>query len=126
MIMLQPEDGITNQKGTHFTSSIIKNQAFPIWVISFSTVWMFEKIGSIKKSQSVGIIRKMGRNPIQNHPNSRLMQFIDQNHEILRFSKTGSGCKIPNQLITPRGIVGIFHYWHELHMRKTRFLYIID
>lgn len=53
-----------------------------------------------------------------------LVTGINHPHQSLRITESGSGCKITCTLVTPAAIEGMFHYRHQLYMRKTEFLYI--
>src|SRR5690606_18438473 len=122
MVLIQPKYGIADQKGPHLVPSVIKDQAFPIGVVAPSPIGMLIKVGSIKKTKTVGIFRKMGRHPIQDHPYAPLMELIDQQFKVLWLAKTGGWCKIPCYLISPRRVKGVFHDRHELNVGKAHFI----
>ena len=83
---------------------------------------MLIETGAIKIRQPIHIPGKMRRNPVQYHPNPRLVQSIDKIHKILRRPVSGCGCIIPNHLISPGCIKGMLHHGHQLHMSITHFL----
>ena len=69
---------------------------------------MLIEVGAIKIGQTVGILRKVGRNPIQNDANAMLMTTVHKGHEIFRRAKSAGGRKIPNGLIAPGSVKRMF------------------
>lgn len=62
--------------------------------------------------------------PVQNHADSRFMQFVDKIHEVLRGTVSCRGRIIPNHLIPPGAVKGMLHHGHQLHMGISHFLHI--
>src|SRR5690606_16287694 len=93
-------------------------------MVSPSAIRMLIKMRTIKKAKAVRIFGKMGRYPVQDHPDPILVEGIYQKLKFLRFSETGSWRKITGQLIAPGGIIGIFHNGHKLYMGEVHPLHI--
>ena len=79
---------------------------------------------SVKFDEPESILGEMGRNPVQNDPDTVLMSLIDEIYEICRFAEPGSYGKIPGALITPGSIKGVFHDRKHFHMSISHVLHI--
>ena len=80
--------------------------------------------GPVKFIESVGILGKMGRHPVQNNPDVVLMHDIHKFHELFRFPIPGGRGKVSAGLITPGGIIGILHHRQQFHMSISHLLEI--
>ena len=81
MILFQPVICGRLQKAADFPSGIIKISCSPLTVCHI-TLHILIQLCSIIFCQSIIIRRKMNRNKIHNHADSRLMTFIHQLHQI--------------------------------------------
>ena len=70
------------------------------------------------------VFRKVSWHPVENYANSSLVQFVDEEHEILRCSKTAGGGKITRDLIAPGHIQWVFCNRQEFHVREACFFQI--
>jgi hypothetical protein len=69
--MLQPENRIADEKRAHFIAAVIEHQRFPVGMITFAAIGMFKQIRTVKKAQTMRVVGKMRRHPIENYANSR-------------------------------------------------------
>ena len=88
-------------------------------MVASSAVRVFIEVGSVKEAQSVSVFREMRRNPIQDDPNTGLVQTINEQFKPIRVTKTRSGRKITRQLVPPRRIIGVFHHRHKFDMGEA-------
>src|SRR5512140_1520237 len=82
-----PKEGIGQQEIGDFVTSEVEDQGSPILVCSFARVLVLEQGRAVEAGQSPVIPREVRRDPINNHPNSSLMEGIDEKLEILRRPK---------------------------------------
>ena len=93
-------------------------------MLTFSRIRVLIEASSVKLSQSVGIPRKMRRNPVQDNTDLMSVQVIDHICKILRCSVAGRRCKISCYLISPGTVKRILGNSHHFYMGVTHFLYI--
>src|SRR4030043_1299534 len=98
---------------------MIKNVTFPIRMIPFLWIGMLIEVGAIKVDQTVFIIRKMGRNPVQNHPYPVPVKMIDKIHEILGSAISAGGGGGPDRLISPGTIERMLHHREKINMGEA-------
>ena len=79
---------------------------------------------AVKISQSVGVLWKMGRYPVQDHANAVFVEVIYKIHKLLRCAVSGGGSKIPGDLIPPGAVIRVFCDPHQLHMSIAHFPYV--
>ena len=91
---------------------------------SLTRIKMLIKAGAVKARQTKGVLRKMGRNPVQNHADPLSVQVIHEIHEVLRRAIAGRRRIIARYLIAPGFIQRMLHNGHQLHMRIAHFFYV--
>ena len=124
MIFFHPEQGIGNQVVGNLGPAVIIYQRSPMGVSALPGVFVLIKAGAVKIGKAVGIPGKMGRNPVQNNADSRLVQLVDKPHEILWRAVPGCGRVIADHLISPGAVQRMLHHGHQLHMSIAHILYI--
>ncbi len=80
---------------------------------------MFVEMSPVEQTETVGVGREMGRNPIQDHTDARPMQRVDQGHEVLWRAVTAGRGEIAGGLIAPRPVERVLHHRQELDMGET-------
>ena len=101
MIFIQPEEGTTNEKPSNLIAAIIEDEAIPIGVDSFTRIGVLDQMGSVEKGETMLVIGKMGRYPVQDHANVVLVEAVDKVHEVPGLTVSAGGGKIPYRLVPP-------------------------
>ena len=57
---------------------------------------------------------------------ARLMQLVDEGHEVLRRAVAGGRRKVACHLVAPGSVERVFRQRHQLNVRKAHFLHIRD
>src|SRR5690606_26949938 len=91
---------------------------------SLSHIGVFVSVCAVEHEQSMRIIRKMRRHPVENHSNACLVKFIDESHQSLGIAEARGRSEEPSALIAPASIEGMFHHWHKLHVCESHFFHI--
>ena len=116
VILLQPVDGVGDQEGLHLTLAEVKNTGGPVGMLVHHRVGKLIAAGAVELVQAVLILGEMGRHPVQQHADVRLVAAIHKFHELLR--RTVAVCRsiIARHLVAPGGFIGVFRQGHQLHM----------
>ena len=125
MELLDPVQGIGNQEVLHFVHLVVKYLGAPVGMLALSGIRILIQRLAVEVRQTMGVLGKMGRNPIQDDTNLLLMQVIDQIHEILRAAMAGGGRIVAGHLVTPGTVEGMLRDAHQLHMGITHLMDII-
>ncbi|OPZ88281.1 MAG: hypothetical protein BWY75_01677 [bacterium ADurb.Bin425] len=104
MIFVEPKHGIAQKEVAYFVASIIKDIGAPFAMLALTGVGMFIKMGAVKKAEGMSVPRKMRRHPVDDHAYISLVQAINQEHQVFRRAKSGSGSKVAGGLIAPTTI----------------------
>src|SRR5690554_3496786 len=99
MVFFKPKQGVTDEEGPYFVSSVIENVTFPVRMITFLGIMMLVQKRPIKIMKAVQIIWKMRRYPIQYYPYPFLVKRVYQEHKVFRLAKPARRCKITRDLI---------------------------
>ena len=113
VVPIEPTQGAIDEEVFDLSTSVVEYSAFPFRMPAFAGVGMVIEMRSIKKSQTMRVIGEMGRSPIHNDPNPRLMAGINKPLKILRRPKPTGGGEISRRLISPRSIKGVLHNRHQ-------------
>ena len=125
MIVLDPKQRIGDQEILHLRLTVIKNLRAPVRMLALSRIRIFKGRRTVKISQSMGILRKMCRNPVQDHTNAIAMQIIDHIRKILRRPVTGSRRIVSGHLISPGTIIRMLGDSHQFYMSVSHLFHII-
>ena len=125
MTLLDPEQSICDQEVLYLRSAIIVDLGSPVRMLSLSGICMLINCSSVKIRQSMGILGKMCRHPVQNNPDFLSVKIIYQIFEILGCSIAGSRRIITGDLISPGTVKGMLCNPHQLHMCIAHILHIL-
>ena len=88
-------------------------------MFSFARVCMFIQVCPVKLNQPVPVFRKMRRNPVHNHADIRLVEFVNHISEVVGRTETRCRRKQPRNLISPRPVKRVFAYRQKFNVRKA-------
>ncbi len=109
MEALKPIKRTGDQKGAHLGAPQIKNEGVPVALEPLAGVAMLVERGPVEPSQPVGVGREMGRDPIQEHADARVMTAVDQQRELFRRAEQGMRGELTERLIAPRSAERMAH-----------------
>ena len=136
MEFLNPIQGICDQEALNLVLGIVEYFCSPLRMLAHSGIGIFKQCLAVKICQTVGVLWKMGRYPVQNDTDLIAMQRVDQICKILRCSVTGGRCIIAGYLIAPGAVkrmlcdshqldVGIFQFFQIFYDTIRKFSVII-
>ena len=73
MVFFYPVESIADKEVFYFIFAVIKDLCAPVRVLAFAWILVFKKRMSVKISQSMGIFREMGRNPVKDNADAIFM-----------------------------------------------------
>ena len=126
MEALAPEQRVCDEEIDDLVPAIIEDKRPPILVRAFARIFMLVKGRAIEPRQRPVIPRKMRRHPIDNHPEAGLVKRINEELKIIGCSVTAGRGKKTCHLVTPGRIKGMLGHRHELDMRESHFLKVLD
>ena len=85
--MLQPIEGVADQKVAHLGAAEVVDQRVPVLVKTFFGVGVFVQMRAIEIGQAVRVTGEMRRHPIQNHTQSSRMGSVHKVLKIFRAAK---------------------------------------
>jgi hypothetical protein len=101
--------------------AVVEESAIPKIVGAFSSAVKVLVVGSIKLVESIkDILRRMAMNHVQEHDNSQLVSGIDKPFQTFRSSISAARSEKAVDLVSKTGIVGMFHYSHQLDSIVTK------
>ena len=95
-------------------------------MLALPGVCVFIAGGAVKLIEAERIFGEVGGDPVQQDPNTGLMELIYQIHEVVRGAETAGGRKIAGTLIPPGGVQRMLSHRHQLYVGKPHFFHIGD
>jgi len=92
---------------------------------TLARIRMLIEVRAIEEAQPMGVIGKVRRHPIENHPNAMLVQGIDEIHKVLRRAIATCGSKETRGLVTPGTVEGVLHDGQELDVGESQALHVL-
>ncbi len=117
VILLDPEQRIGDQKITHLVAAVIEDLRAPLLMLATARIGVLVQRRAIEVGETVTVARKVRRHPIHEHADARLMQAIDEAHEVLRRAVPRGGREMPQDLIAPRAIERMLRHADQLDVR---------
>ena len=116
---LQPEERAARQEIAHLSAAVVEDRALPFRVKPLPRIRVLVQMRAVEVGEPMLVVRKMRRHPIKDHPQSALVQAINEIHEILRGAVARGRREISRDLISPRAVERMLHDRQELHVREA-------
>src|ERR1039457_2079307 len=104
---LQPEERAAREEVAHFGTAIVEDRALPFRMKSLPRIRVLVEVRAVEVGESMLVVRKMRRHPIEDHAESALVQAVNEIHEVLRRAVARGGREISCDLISPRTVEGM-------------------
>ena len=99
--LLDPEQRVGQQEVAHFMARVVEDVRAPLGVVAESRIFVLVARGPVKPPQRPIVLGEMRRHPVQQHPNARLVQRINEGAEIVGRTMARRGRKVSAYLIPP-------------------------
>ena len=121
-----PVEGVGDQEVFDFIFAVIEDLGSPVRVLAFSRIRVFIERLTVEVGKSVGILREVGRNPVEDDTDSLFMEVVHKVHEFLRGTVAGGWSIIAGNLIAPGTVIRMLRDSHELYMGVAHLFHIIS
>ena len=101
VILVEPEEGIGDQEIPHLVPPVIEDQCPPVAVLPEPRILMLVEGGAVEPGQAVCILGKMAGDPVEDHPDARLMKRVDEMTELVGRSEAAARREEIDHLIAP-------------------------
>ena len=124
MILAQPKRRGGEKKAPYLAFAIVEYARAPAVMLALLRFGVLVKIGSVKFAQSMLVLAKVRRHPVENDGDPLLMQPVHKIHEIMRRTVARGRRKVAGALIAPRIVQRILRDRHQLHAVVAQFGHI--
>ena len=126
MEVLYPVEGVSDQEVFDLIFAVIEDLCAPVRVLALSRVRVFIERLTVEVGKSVGILREVGRNPVEDDTDPFFVEVVHKVHELFWSAVTGSRRVVAGNLIAPGTVVWMFRNSHEFYVGVAHLLYIIS
>ncbi len=95
-------------------------------MFALARIGVFVEGGAVETSETVGILREVGGDPVEDHPEAALVTAIHEVTELVGRAEAARRCEITAALVAPRSVEGIFRHRHQLEVGVTHVDRVID
>ena len=74
---------------------------------------------AVEPPQAVPVAGKVGRHPVDDHADARLVEGVDERHQVLRRAEPAGGGEEPDRLVAPARREGVFRGGQKLDVREA-------
>ena len=119
---IEQEAGGRDEEGKHFVPAVVKAAGAPALVFHPVPLAALVKRLSVKLIEAVRILGEVRGHPVEDDADPRIVEGIDERHEIFGRAEAGSHGKVARHLIPPRTVEGEFRHGHEFDVRIAHLL----
>ena len=122
--LLEPEHQVGDKEITNLVAAVVEDQRSPFLVFPDPGITVFVEVCAIKESQSMGVLREMTGNPVDDHADAFSVAAVHERSEFIGCS-VAAGRGIPTRhLISPGTIEGVLRDRHHLDVGESPVLHI--
>ena len=115
MVLPQPVGRGGQQKAAHLRLAEVEHPRAPSGVLPLQRVAVLVQAGAVEVDEPVAVLAEMGRHPVQNNAQPRLMQGVHQRHEIVRRAVAAGGGEVAGTLIAPAVVQRVLRHRQQLY-----------
>ena len=116
VVLLQPVESAGDEEALHLAAAKVEHHGTPLFVLAALGVRVFIAGFAIEVVQAELVFREVGRHPVHDDADARLMHLVHESHQILRGAVAAGGGEIARHLIAPAAIEGVLHDGQQLHV----------
>ncbi len=123
-VVLEPVEGAGNEKGAHRRPGKVEGEGSPVRVSLLEGVRGLVEGGAVEPGQPMGILGKVPRHPVQDHPQPFLVGPVHEGPEVGRGAVSGGGSEEAHGLVPPALVQRMLEHRKELHMGEAQRLHV--
>ena len=126
VVLPQPVGRGGQQEAAHLGLAEVKHPCAPSGVLPLAGIGVLVAACAVEFIQAERILREMGGHPVQNDAYARLMELVDEPHQVVGRAEPAGGREIAGTLIAPGHIQRVLGDGHQLHMGEAHLLDVGD
>ena len=114
--LLEPVDGVGDEEVAHLAAAVVEHQRPPVGVRPEPRVGVLVQGSAVELCQCPGVAREVRRHPVDDHPDTRLVQRVHQEAEVVRVPVPRRWRVVGRDLVAPGAAEGMLGHREELHV----------
>ncbi len=95
-------------------------------MLALARVLVLVQGGAVEARERVGVLRKVGRHPVEDDADPAVMTVVDQIAEIVGTAKAAGRREVARRLVAPRQVERMLGHRQQLDMGESHVLHVID
>ncbi|CAM5695611.1 hypothetical protein SCANM63S_01506 [Streptomyces canarius] len=120
--LLAPVHGVRDEEVAHLAPAEVELQRAPVGMGGPQRVVVLVQRTPVELRERPVVAREVGRHPVHQHPDARLVQFVHQVLEVVGGAEPGRRRVEPGDLVAPGAAEGMLGDRHQLDMREAHLL----
>lgn len=121
-----PEESVGDKEILHFMAAKVENERAPVLVLTFARVFVFVESRAIEAGERPIIAWEMSGHPIDNDANAGLVQGVNEELEIFRWTEAAGGSVEAGDLITPGRVICVFGDGKQFDVGESHLFHVGD
>ena len=93
--------------------------------MALARIGVLVEVRAVEETQAVRIPGEVRRHPVEDHADARLVQVVDEPHEVLRRAVARARREVAGALVAPRAVERVLHDRHQLDVGEAHALRVL-
>ena len=116
--LLEPVDGVGDEEVPDLGAAVVEDERAPVRVRAEPGVGVLVERGPVELGQRPGVAREVRGHPVDDDPDARLVQGVDQEPEVVGRAEPGRRRVVRGDLVSPRAAERMLGHRQELDVRE--------
>ncbi len=119
VVAVQPEQGVGDQEVAHLGAPEVEDERAPVRVRATARIGVLVERRAVELAQGELVVGEVGRHPVDDHPDSRVVQRVDHGAEVIRGAEAGGRRVVAGDLVAPRAVERMLGHRQQLDVGEA-------
>ena len=105
--LLQPVERVGDEEVAHLGTAVVEHERAPLRVLAPAGVGVLVQGLAVERGQRPGVLGEVGRDPVHDHADARLVERVDQVPEVVGAAEPAGRGVVPGDLVAPGAAEGV-------------------
>ena len=116
VVALAPEQRVGDEEVAHLGASEVEDQRAPVGMLAALGVGVLVQCRAVESAQGEVVGREVGRHPVDDHPDPRVVEHVDHRGEVVRRSEARRRRVVAGDLVAPRAVERVLGHRQQLNV----------
>ncbi len=126
VVGVEPVRGARGQEAAHLVAAVVEDRAAPVGMESLARIGVLVQVRPVEVGEAVLVVGEVRRHPVEDHADARLVQLVDERHEVLGVAVAARRREVARRLVAPRAVERVLHDRQQLDVREAEPRDVLD